>query len=88
MTVYGLKHSTHKMQYHHMNMVLDWRRDLADRMHNPSEREQALKKIKEIMGNEPFDAWYREVHKLRVNHKSQEYENEIFKKLEELTAEE
>lgn len=87
MSVYGLKHSTGKMQIHHMNFVLAWRRDLNDRMRNPTDREQALRQIKEIMGSEPFNAWYREVHKLRAEHKPEEYEQAIFKKLEELTKE-
>jgi len=29
--VYGLKRATPRMKYQHMNMVMDWRADLADK---------------------------------------------------------
>ena len=29
--VYGLKHATPKMKYHHMNLVMDWRTELREK---------------------------------------------------------
>lgn len=49
-----------------------------------SAREIALAQILEIMGSEQFDAWYRNVYQLRKDGDQEEYERQIFEKLEKL----
>jgi hypothetical protein len=61
------------------------RRDLLQEMRERtlSEREIALEEIKVLMGAD-FHGWFNDVHRLRSAGKQAEYEDVIYKKLEEL----
>lgn len=60
----------------------EYTKELIDKPLN--DRELALKEIKEFIGTEAFENWYRAVYNLRKEGKQEEYEAEIFKKLEEI----
>lgn len=49
-----------------------------------TDREQALAEIREIIGAEEFESWYNKTYELRKAGKHDEYEAEIFMKLEKL----
>jgi hypothetical protein len=68
----------------HLERV-DYLQDAADLINNKPERHVALEQVKEIMGGD-FHGWFNEVHKLRSAGNQQDYEDAIFKKLEELTS--
>ena len=68
----------------HLERV-DYQQDMADLINNKPERHVALEEIKRMMGGD-FHGWFNEVYKLRSAGKQQDYEDAIYKKLEELTS--
>ncbi len=83
--VYGLKYSTDRMQYQHMNFVMEWRQNLDDLRANPDGRHVALELIKKAMGDAyQFNSWYSQTYELRRTGKQTEYEAAIFAKLAEI----
>lgn len=63
--VYGLKHATPKMKYHHMNYVMDWTADLREHQEAEAERRAELKEkfgdaLNELKAADPigWEAWY------------------------------
>jgi hypothetical protein len=85
--VYGLKHATPRMKYVHMNMVLDWRANVADLKANPPDRHVMLEEIRRRMGG-AFYEWFADVYKLRSADRQEEYEQAIVKKLRALIRKE
>ena len=81
--VYGLKHATGLMKIQHMNMMMDFKSNLADRKNNPLDRDQALLEIHRRMGGD-FHSWYNKVYELRNSGEQKKYERAIFRKLHNL----
>jgi len=85
--VYGLKRATPRMKYQHMNMVLDFRANLADLKSNPPDRHVALDEIHKRLGGD-FYPWFEQVYRFRRDNLDEEYEQAIFKKLASLIRKE
>lgn len=81
--VYGLKRATQRMKYVHMNYVMNRKARLQDLLANPPDRHVALDHIHSILGSD-FETWYNEIYKLRAANRHVEYEQAIFRKLEDL----
>lgn len=60
----------------------EYAKEMIDKPLN--DRELALREIKEFIGAEAFENWYRMIYRLRKIGKQDEYEDEIFKKLDEI----
>lgn len=85
--VYGLKHATPRMKYQHMNMVLDFRANLAELKANPPDRHVMLEEIRKRMGGD-FYEWFADIYRLRSANRQAEYEQAILKKLRALIRKE
>ena len=85
--VHGLRNTTPRMKYLHMNRVMAERQDLRDLAANPPDRHVALDIIKRSMGDDyEFGRWYDAVYRLRKASQQAEYEAAIFAKLAEVQA--
>ena len=82
MSVYGLKHATPKMKYQHMIFMMEWKKNLAISQLNPSDREQAIEMIKQLMDDyDEFIWWFKDTYKIEP---WQDYERAIYDKLDSL----